>query len=185
MTEAGFFDGRLDVSAAQAEADILAGRLRLGRATRMVNVLELGLDGTWSTGQPVKRGQALRLELPLFDAGVSRVREADLRYRQALAGVGSVDLAAYQEWRQARAEGQDAWETARLYQTELMPLQQRLLDELVLRYHGMLADKFEVLRQSREQIRVRQDALKVQVRYWRAQAMLQHVQSAPLPRGES
>jgi outer membrane protein TolC len=185
VTDAAFFDGRLDVGAARAEADILAGRLRLGRATRMVNVLELGLDSTRSTGQPVQRGQTLRLELPLFDAGVSRVREADLRYRQALAGVGAVALAAHQEWRQARAEGQDAWETARLYQTELMPLQQRLLDEVVLRYNGMLADTFEVLTQSREQIRVRQDALKVQARYWRAQAMLQHVQSAPLPRGES
>ena len=176
---------RLDILSVRAETDTLARSLRLGKATRVVNVLELGLQSNSETGQPRQHGQSLRLELPLFDAGVSRVREADLRYRRALELAAARALAVQQEWRQAQAGERDAWGSAKTYHDELIPLQKRLMDETLLRYNGMLADTFEVLAQSREQIRTLNAGLDAQAAYWRAAAVREHVRFAPLPRGES
>lgn len=175
---------RLDIQSVRAEAAALAKSLRLGKATRMINVLELGLEANSATGQPVQHGQSLRLELPVFDAGVSRVREADLRYRRALAQAAARALAVQQEWRQAQADQQAAWDTARNYRDELIPLQKKLLDEMLLRYNGMLVDTFELLAQTREQIRTLNDGLDAQAEYWHARIRQEHVRYAPLPSGE-
>lgn len=175
---------RLDILAARADTLALASNLKLGKATRFVNVLELGLKSNRADGQPEQRGAEIRLELPLFDFGRTRVRNAELQYRQALEEAAQTALNAHREYRSARADIESGWAAARIYRDELIPLQKQLLDEVLLRYNGMLADTFTVLTQSREQIRTLNDGLDAQERYWKSAAVFTHVKTAPLPAGD-
>ena len=60
---------RLDVQGARLAAEQTARKLGLTRATRFVNVLELGLRNNRSNELPTQRGWEIGFELPLFDGG--------------------------------------------------------------------------------------------------------------------
>ena len=81
---------RLDVQLAKRDAEGTAQTLGLTRATRFVNVLEVGYTNESETGDARKNGYEIELELPLFDWGTSRVARAELLYMQALARTAQV-----------------------------------------------------------------------------------------------
>ena len=58
---------RLDVQVAKLDAEGVAKALGLTRATRFVNVLEVGYTNESETGDARKNGYEIELELPLFD----------------------------------------------------------------------------------------------------------------------
>ncbi len=75
---------RLDVQGAKLAAEQTAKNLGLTRATRFVNVLELGAVRNSSNEAPTQRGWELGFELPLFDWGDARVARAEAVYMQAV-----------------------------------------------------------------------------------------------------
>jgi outer membrane protein TolC len=164
---------RLDVQAARSDAAGSAAALGLTRTTRFVNVLELGYAGTSKTGEPAKSGYEITLELPLFDWGTARVARAEGLYMQAVSRVAQVAVEARSEARESYLGYRTAWDLAKHYRDQVIPLRRKISDETLLRYNGMLASSFELLADAREQasaVNAYIDALR---QFWIAHANLE------------
>ena len=163
---------RLDVQSARLAAEQSAKSLGLTRATRFVNVLELGLRSNSSNELPTQRGWEISLELPLFDWGDARVARAESIYMQALHHTAEMAINARSEVREAYGNYRAAHDIARHQRDEIVPLRQRINDENVLRYNGMLIGVFELLADARVQIASVNGAIDALRDFWLAQADL-------------
>jgi outer membrane protein TolC len=143
---------RLDVQAAKLGAEQTARNLGLTRATRFVNVLELGLVRNTSNEAPRQTGWEIGFELPLFDWGGARVARAQGVYMQALHRAAKTAIDARSEVREAYGNYRSAYDIARHQRDEIVPLKKRISEEQVLRYNGMLIGVFELLADARAQI---------------------------------
>lgn len=165
-------DTRIDLQAARIQTEALAKHLGLARRTRVINVLELGVVNNGSNEEPQQRGYEIRLELPLFDWGQTRVAAAESRYRQALEQVRQLAVDARSEVREAYAVQTAQYAIARHLRDEVVPLKQRISEENLLRYNGMLIGVFELLADARAQIAAVNAAIDAQRDFWLADADL-------------
>ncbi len=163
---------RLDVQGAKQAAEQTAGNLGLTRTTRFVNVLELGLSRNSSNEAPTQRGWEIGFELPLFDWSGARVARAEAVYMQALHRAAETAINARSEVREAYAGYRSAYDIARHHRDEIVPLNQRIAEENVLRYNGMLIGVFELLADARTQIASVNAAIEALRDFWIAQADL-------------
>ena len=165
--------GRLDVQAAREASERTARALGLTRATRFVNVLELGATDVRDTEGQRRQGWALSVELPLFDWGSSRVARAEALYMARLHRTAEVAINARSETREAYGHYRQAWGVARHLQETVVPLRQRISQENLLRYNGMLISVFELLADARAQITSVTAAIEARRDFWQAEANLQ------------
>ncbi len=163
---------RLDVQEARQAAEQTASNLGLTRTTRFVNVLELGLARNSSNEAPTQRGWEIGVELPLFDWGGARVARAEAVYMQTLHRAAETAINARSEVRQAYTGYRSAYDIARHHRDEIVPLNQRIAEENVLRYNGMLIGVFELLADARAQINSVNAAIEALRDFWIAQADL-------------
>lgn len=163
---------RIDLRIAKQQAETLAKNLGLTRRTRLVNVLELGVINNGSNEEPQQRGYEISFELPLFDWGQSRVVAAEARYRQALERARETAVNARSEVREAYAMQRGQYAVARHLVDEVVPLKQRISEENLLRYNGMLISVFELLADARAQIASVNAAIDAQRDFWIADADL-------------
>lgn len=161
-------DDRLDLQAARAEAEAFSGTLGVARATRWVNVLELGVVRNGSNEAPTQRGVELSLQLPLFDSGDARLAAAEHRQQQAVHRVAALAQDAQGELREAWSSYRSAWDIARHHRDALVPLKARIGQEMLLRYNGMLVGVFDLLADARAQIAGVSAALDAQRDFWLA-----------------
>ena len=143
---------RLDIQALKLQTESLAASLGLTRATRFINVLEIGPARTKEDPEPWKRGYEISLQLPIFDWGAARAGKAEELYMQSLHRVAELATNARSEVRDAYAGSRTAWETTKHYRDEIVPLRKKIGDENLLRYNGMLISVFELLADAREQV---------------------------------
>ena len=162
---------RLDVQAARFGAEQTARNLGLTRTTRFINVLELGLLRNGSNVAPTQRGWEISVELPLFDWGGARVARAEAVYMQAVHRAAETAINARSEVREAYGGYRSAWDIARHNRDEIVPLRQRIAEENLLRYNGMLG-VFELLADARAQIASVNAAIESLRDFWLAQADL-------------
>lgn len=165
-------DSRIDLQVARLQTEALAKNLGLSRRTRFINVLELGVVNNGSNEEPQQRGYEISFELPLFDWGQTRVVAAESRYRQALERARETAVNARSEVREAYAVQQGQYAVARHLRDEVVPLKQRISEENLLRYNGMLIGVFELLADARSQIASVNAALEAQRDFWLADADL-------------
>lgn len=142
---------RADIRAARAALDSTASDLGLTRVTRFVNVLDTAYRNNGATGSPTERGYEISLEVPLFDWGTARVAGAEARYRQSVDRLADTAVAARADVRTRRTQTLAAWDIAEHYRVTILPMRQRVSDEWLLRYNGMLASVFDLLTDAREQ----------------------------------
>ncbi|MFG6439176.1 TolC family protein [Roseateles sp. LKC17W] len=161
---------RLDVQAARLRLEQAARQLDAGRINRFVSMLELGVVHNTSNEAPVQRGWEVTLELPLFGPGP--LPRAQALAREAAHDAADTAIRARSEVREAYGLYRGAWDIARQHRDELLPLAQRISDEQLLRYNGMLIGVFELLADARAQVAAvaaAQDALRD---FWLAKADL-------------
>ncbi|MFG6462437.1 TolC family protein [Roseateles sp. DXS20W] len=162
---------RLDVQAARLRLEQAARQVDAGRINRFVSMLELGVVRNTSNEAPVQRGWEVTLELPLFGPGP--LPRAQALAREAAHDAADTAIRARSEVREAYGLYRSAWDIARQHRDELLPLAQRISDEQLLRYNGMLIGVFELLADARAQVAAvaaAQDALRD---FWLAQADLE------------
>lgn len=164
---------RLDVQAARQAAAATAADLGLTRATRFVNVLDLGYASKSETGEARSEGWEVGLELPLFDWGGARAARAEAVYMQAVNRVAETAVNARSEARAGYLDYRAAYDVARHYRDHVIPLRKRISDETLLRYNGMLASPFELLADAREQAAAVHGAIDALRDFWRARAGLE------------
>jgi outer membrane protein TolC len=163
---------RLDVQGAKLAAEQTARNLGLTRTTRFINVLELGLVRNSSNEAPTQRGWEIGFELPLFDWGGARVARAEAVYMQTLHRAAETAVNARSEVREAYGAYRSAYDLARHQRDEVVPLNQRIAEENVLRYNGMLIGVFELLADARSQIASVNGSIQALRDFWIAQADL-------------
>lgn len=163
---------RLDIQAMRLDAERLAKNLGLSKATRFINVLELGVVSNKSNEEPTQRGYEISVELPLFDWSGARVAKAEAQYRQMLNRAAETAINARSQVREAYLGYRSGYDIARHYRDEVLPLRQRIAEENVLRYNGMFISTFELLADARKQIIAVDGYLQAQRDFWIAKADL-------------
>ena len=113
-------------------------------------------------------------------------RTAESVYMQALHRAAETAINARSEVREAYSGYRSAYDIARHYRDEIVPLRKRIAEENVLRYNGMLIGVFELLADARAQIASVNAAIEALRDFWIAQADLRHgadrqAQPAPPP----
>jgi outer membrane protein TolC len=164
---------RLDVQGARLATEQTAKNLGLTRATRFVNVLELGVVSNSSNEVATQRGWELGFELPLFDWGDARVARAEAVYMQAVHRAAETAVNARSEVREAYANYRSAYDIARHHRDEIVPLRKQIADENLLRYNGMLIGVFDLLADARSQIASVNASIDALRDFWLAQADLE------------
>ncbi len=144
---------RLDVQGAKLAAEQTAKNLGLTRTTRFINVLELGLSRKTFNDRPDRTRLGDRASSCRSSTGATRAwprpRRSTCR-RVDRAAETAVD--ARSEVREAYVGYRAAYDIARHYRDEIVPLRQRISEENLLRYNGMLIGVFELLADARAQI---------------------------------
>lgn len=175
---------RYDVQAGRRGIEALARSLGLTRATRFVNVLDIGPAATKEDPEPWKRGFEVSLEVPLFDWGGARVARAEAVYMQSVHRLAETAIQARSEVRETYSAYRTAYDTAKHYSDEIVPLRKRISDESLLRYNGMLISVFELLADAREQVASVNAAIEASRDFWLAENELQGaLNGAPFHRG--
>jgi outer membrane protein TolC len=170
--ERAALEQRLDVQAAKLATQQTARNLGLTKTTRLVNVLELGAVRNGSNEAPTQRGWEVAFELPLFDWGTARVARAESVYLQSLQRAAETAINARSEVREAYGAYRTAWDIAKHQRDEIVPLRQRIAEENLLRYNGMLIGVFELLADARAQIAGVNASIDALRDFWLAQADL-------------
>jgi len=167
---------RLDVQLARAQLDVAGKSQGINLLSTFIDV-EVGgrrdtifdnAEGTKST----RRGFELDIVLPLFDWGSAR---RDLLNAQSLAAANRYDATvrgATSQLREGYSAYRTAYDIAKHYRDEIVPLRQTMADENVLRYNGMLIGVFELLAEARDQIASVTNAINAQQQFWLADAAL-------------
>src|SRR5262249_17963757 len=155
--EADAIRRRVDLQIARIELDALAKSYGLTQATRFVNVLDAGYADKITkdelTGQRAHlRGFEVRLQVPLFDFGEVRVREAEAIYMQAVDRLAEKAVNVRSQAREAYAAYRSAYDIAARYQREILPLRRTIADETQRRYAAMQVDEFTLLIEARQRI---------------------------------
>jgi outer membrane protein, multidrug efflux system len=91
------------------------------------------------------------------------------------ARVRELAVKARSEAREAYHGYRTAWDLARHYEKEVLPLSRFINDETLLRYNGMLASVFELLAESRAQARAAGEAVQASRDFWLADIALRTV----------
>ena len=178
---------RLDVQAAMKEAESIASALGLTRATGFISVLELSYIHNNESGRLRQTGYEFELRLPIFDWGGARVARAEYTYMQAVSRASEIAIRARSEVRESYDAYRTAYDLARHYRDEIVPLRKQISDENVLRYNGMLISVFELLADARQQVVTVNAYIEALRDFWIADATLQVAMmgTSPGPAGSS
>ncbi len=173
--EKGAFEQRLDLQAIKLETDALAKQLGLTKATRFINVLEIGparvLEGR--RGDPYRKGVELSFELPIFDWGTARVSRAESIYMQSVNRAAQVAINAQSEIREAYNTYRTNYDVTKHIRDEIVPLRKKILQENQLRYNGMLTSPFELFGDARAQVTSVKSYIESLREFWVADSTLQ------------
>lgn len=164
---------RLDIMRAERELQGLAGSLGLTRATRFINLLDVGYLHNNEDGEPRQTGYEIELQIPLFDWGNARVARAEATYMQAVHRASEIAVNARSAVRAAYAGYRTRYDVARHYRDEVLPLRKRISEENQLRYNGMLISVFELLADARAQFSAVNGYIEASRDYWIADSSLQ------------
>ena len=165
---------RVDLQLMRQNIDSLARRLKLTKATRVVNVLDAG--PSWvkqgARDAPYEHGYAVTLEIPIFDSGAARVKKSEALYAQAVDRFAQAAVEARSQVRQAYAAYRASFEIARQLRDVVVPLRQTVAQQNLLRYNASLISIFELLADTREQIASVNDYIAGLRDFWLAKSRL-------------
>jgi outer membrane protein TolC len=162
---------RVDLQIARIELDVLAKSYGLSQATRFINILDGGYADKLEKRADERflmRGFDLRLQIPIFDFGEVRVRQAEATYMQAVNRLLERAVNARSEARDAYRVYRSTYDIAGHYQREVLPLRKIISDETLLRYNAMLIDVFALLAEARQRIAATITAIDAKRDFWLA-----------------
>jgi outer membrane protein TolC len=163
---------RVDLEVARLEVEALARSFGLTRKTRLINVLDLG--GTSKTqkdrGEPSADGGGFNIafEVPLYDFGRARVREAEQRYFEALNSLAGKVINARSEAREAYGAYKATYAVAAQYESEVLPLRDTISAETELQYNAMQVDAFALLDAARAKAAAKVASIEAKRNFWLA-----------------
>jgi outer membrane protein, multidrug efflux system len=178
---------RLDVRSALHSARQMADASGISEWQAWAQGMELGYMRNTShnraTGdKEVQRGWELSVPLPVFTAQARDAR-AQALMQESAARVRETSLVATSEVRAAFSAYRTAFDIARQYRDEVLPLRRQVSEEVLLRYNGMLLGVFDVLADARNQIATVNAALAAERDFWLAKTDLDTALTGTSPQG--
>jgi len=170
---------RLDLQAARKELSALAKSLGLSSSTRFLDAFQLSALGKITRedvgSEKVQfndAGAGATIEIPIFDLGETRVREAEQRWLEAanllaerMVNVRSQAREAYQSYRAAH-------DIAMRHQRSIAPLHELISAESLKRYNAMIVDVFVLLEDARRRAQASIAAIEAKRDFWLADVEL-------------
>ena len=165
-------DRRVDLMVARLETEALARSFGLTRKTRLINVLDAG--GDWKTqkdkGEPKAEGggYTIAFEVPLYDFGRAKVRQAEQRYLEAVNTLRALAIDARSQAREAYRAYSSTRAIVAKYESEVLPLRETISAETELQYNAMQVDAFTLLETARANAAARVAAVEAKRNFWLA-----------------
>jgi outer membrane protein TolC len=167
---------RVDLQIARIEVDTLAKSFGLTNATRFINLLDVSgvsrtqheSGGAHGTGG----GIAVEFQVPIFDFGEVRVRQAGEAYMEAVNRLTEKAVNVRSEARDAYRVYRSTYDIAVHYRDQVLPLRQIITDETMLRYGAMQIDVFSLLTEARQRVAVNIASVEAQRNFWLANSNL-------------
>lgn len=167
---------RIDLQMARIELGALAKSLGLTEATRFVTILDVaGIDRKTrdpDTAPFNERGFDVQFQIPIFDGGEVRVRQATETYNQAFNRLTQKAITVRSEARDAYRTYRASYDIAQQYLREVLPLRKLISDEMQLRFSSMQVDVFALLTEARQRIASLRAAIDSKRSFWLAQSDL-------------
>lgn len=177
--EADAVGHRIDLQIARIELGALAKSLNLIEATRFVTLLDVaGIDRRTKDPETPpfrERGFDVLFQIPIFDGGEVRVRQAVETYNQAFNRLTEKAVNVRSEARDAYRIYRSTYDIARHYQREILPLRRIITEEMQLRFSIMQVDVFALLTDARQRITSLRAAIDAKQEFFLAQSDLQTV----------
>jgi outer membrane protein TolC len=168
---------RIDLQIARLELMALAKSLRLTEATRFVTLLDLaGISRRTQDpeGAPFReRGFDVLFQIPIFDGGEVRVRQATETYNLAFNRLTERAVNVRSGARDAYRVYRSTYDIASHYQREILPLRKIVTEEMQLRFSSMQVDIFALLTEARQRLASLRGAIDAKQKFFLAQAELQ------------
>src|ERR1700716_4306715 len=175
----------IEVDAVAHRIDLQIARIELGRpaeslnpteTSRFVTMLDVaGIDQkTRDPDTPPfrERGFDVQFQIPIFDGGEGRVRQAAETYNQAFNLLTEKAVNVRSEARDAFRVYRSTYDIAGHYQREVLPLRKIISDEMQLRFSSMQVDVFALLSEARQRIAGLRAAIEAKREFWLAQSEL-------------
>jgi outer membrane protein TolC len=156
--------------------EALARSYGLTQATRFLSMLEVaGISK--KTNEPGadtirERGIDVQLQIPIFDFGEVRLRQAEAAYMQAVNRLAEKAVNVRSEARDAYRTYRASYDIAAHYQREVLPLRKIISDETQLRFSAMQIDVFALLQEARQRIAASRAAIEAKRAFWLAKTEL-------------
>jgi len=175
--EADAVGHRIDLQIARMELAALEKTLGLTEATRFVTLFEVAgiARRTTDPGAPPlrERGYDIQFQIPIFDGGEVRVRQAAETYNQAFNRLTEKAIDVRSEARDAYRVYRSSYDIASHYQREILPLRKIITEEMQLRFSSMQIDVFALVTEARQRIASQRAAISAKREFWLAQSDLQ------------
>ena len=163
-------DRRVELAIAKLEVEALARSYGLTRTTRLVNVLDAGGISKTQKDEGERRasggGFDIVFEVPLYDFGRARVREAEQRYFEAVNTLTEKAINARSEAREAYGAYSSARAIAAKYEQEVLPLRETIAAETELQYNAMQVDAFTLLETARANAVAKVASIEARRNFW-------------------
>ncbi len=159
-----------------------AGRqVGLTRTVSAISQVQLGAhaerepDGLWTAGP------ALSLPLPIFDQGQAAAATAKARFVRWWNRYTALAVGIRSRVRRARDVLRLTRQQVIFYRDLVLPLQQKVTEQALLRYNAMQMTQFELLQAKREQVDAGMRYIRTLRDYWIARAELEHALAGHVP----
>lgn len=167
---------RLDLQIARLELTALAKSLDLTQATRFVTLLDVaGIDRKTRDPDTLpfrERGFDVAFQIPIFDGGEVRVRQAAEIYNRAFNRLTEKAVNVRSEARNAYRVYRSSYDIAEHYEREVLPLRKIITEEMQLRFSSMQVDVFALLTEARQRIAALRAGIEAKRNFWLAQSEL-------------
>lgn len=175
--EADAVGHRIDLQIARLELAALAKSLNLTEPTRFVTLFDLaGISRRTQDpeGAPFReRGFDVQFQIPIFDGGEVRVRQAAETYSLAFNRLTERAVNVRSEARDAYRVYRSSYDIASHYQREIIPLRKIITEEMQLRFSSMQVDIFALLAEARQRLASLRGAIDARQNFFLAQSELQ------------
>src|SRR5262245_3637840 len=169
-------DRRVDLAVARLQTEALARSFGITRNTRLINVLDAsGISKTQKDkGEPGADGGGYNIafEVPFYDFGRAKVREAEQRYFEALNLLREMAINARSEAREAFATYKATYAVAAQFEREVLPLRDTISAETELQFNAMQVDAFTLLEAARAKAQAKVASIEAKRNFWLASTEL-------------
>jgi outer membrane protein TolC len=167
---------RLDVQLARLQMQVAGKAQGLNLLNTLVDVeagvrRDTNFDNASGTRAAGRRWE-LDVRLPVFDWGGAQRAGMNAQTLAAVNRYDAVARGASSQLRESYSAYRTAYDLAKHYRDEIVPLRKTISEENVLRYNGMLIGVFELLADSRDQVASVMAAINAQQQFWLADASL-------------